>query len=142
MEHLDPHTALVQVLSRAERSVTRRLTEIVEAHGSTVEQWRILTLLSDGQGHPMGELAEFAFVPSPTLTRIVDRMVNDNLVYRRIDADDRRRVLIVASTRGRKLYLKLQRALRGQLIPVLTADATEVSRLTDLLDTLAATRPE
>lgn len=141
MEHLDPHTALVQVLSRAERSVTRRLTEIVEAHGSTVEQWRVLTLLSDGQGHPMGELAEFAFVPPPTLTRIVDRMVDDNLVYRRIDTGDRRRVLVVASTRGRRLYLKLQRALRGQLVPVLTADDAEVARLTDMLGHLAA-RPE
>lgn len=141
MEHLDPHTALVQVLSRAERSVTRRLTEVVEAHGSTVEQWRILALLSDGRGHPMGELAEFAFVPSPTLTRIVDRMVNDNLVYRRVDDGDRRRVLIVASARGRKLYLKLQHELRGQLAPILTADAAEVSRLTDMLGHLAA-RPE
>ncbi|NUR87442.1 MAG: MarR family transcriptional regulator [Nonomuraea sp.] len=103
------YQALAQVLSQAERSVARRLSGLLEAHGSTIEQWRVLTLLADGHGHAMRELADYAFVPPPTLTRIVDRMIADSLVYRRVDPDDRRRVLIFASARGRKQHARLQR---------------------------------
>lgn len=59
----------------------------------------------------MSEIADFALVPSPTLTRIIDGMVADNLVYRRIDDLDRRRVLVFATRRGEVLYQQLQRAV-------------------------------
>ena len=42
----------------------------------------------------MTEVAEFAMPPAPSLTKVVDRMVSLNLVYRRPDLRDRRRVLI------------------------------------------------
>lgn len=100
--------ALAQVLSQAERSIARKLAGLAEAHGSTIEQWRVLTLLLDGHGHPMKEIADFVFVPPPTLTRIIDKMIADNLVYRRVDPDDRRRVLIFSSTRGRRLHARLR----------------------------------
>ena len=42
----------------------------------------------------MSEIAEFALVPAPSLTRLVDRMATDGLVHRTVDARDRRRVLV------------------------------------------------
>jgi DNA-binding MarR family transcriptional regulator len=50
----------------------------------------------------MTEIAEFAMVQAPTLTKVVDRMVSANLVLRRVDDADRRRVLVFASDRGRQ----------------------------------------
>ncbi len=119
-----PHTnpTLAQILSQAERSVLRKLAELVDAHGSTVEQWRILTLLADGRGHPMKEIADFAFVPPPTLTRIIDKMIADNLVYRRVDPDDRRRVLVFSSARGRRLHARLQREVEHYEAELATSD--------------------
>jgi hypothetical protein len=40
---------LAQALSRAERSLTGRLAEALEQQGCSVEQWRILVLLADGE---------------------------------------------------------------------------------------------
>jgi len=85
---------LAQLLSRAERRLTRRLARPLEEEGATVEQWRALVLLADGAGHTMSEIAEFALLPSPSNTRLIDRMVADNLVYRKADMRDRRRVLV------------------------------------------------
>lgn len=102
------HPTLAQVLSQAERSIARKLTVILHAHGSTIEQWRVFTLLADGRGHPMKQIADFVLVPPPTLTRIIDKMVAENLVYRRIDPDDRRRALLFISARGRRLFARLQ----------------------------------
>src|SRR4051794_2634383 len=73
---------LAQALSRAERCLVRQLTPALVEEGCSVEQWRVLVLLADGRGHGMTELAEFALVPAPSLTRLVDRMVADGLVHR------------------------------------------------------------
>jgi hypothetical protein len=48
----------------------------------------------------MGELAELVLLNHPTLTKMIDRMVSDSLVYRVQDADDRRKVLMFSSDRG------------------------------------------
>jgi MarR family len=39
----------------------------------------------------------------PTLTKMIDRMVSDSLVYRVQDAEDRRKVLMFSSDRGKAL---------------------------------------
>lgn len=137
MNRSTTRSALVQLLSQAERAVLRELTALFEARGSTVDQWRVLTLLADGRGHPMGELADFTFLPPPTLTRLVDRMVTDALVYRRIDPEDRRRVLIFSSARGRRLHAKLRDDVERYEAELVEPDGLDVAALTTLLDRLA-----
>lgn len=39
----------------------------------------MLTILSDRQGHIMTEIADFAMIPAPTLTKLMDRMVSAGL---------------------------------------------------------------
>ena len=124
---------LAHLLSQAERLVTGRLSAALEARGLTLAQWRVLSLLADGAGHPMTEAAEFAMLPAPSLTKVVDRMVSSNLVYRRPDLRDRRRVLIYSTARGRRLHQRLARDL-GPAERVLgdiadDGDAAELARL-------------
>jgi DNA-binding MarR family transcriptional regulator len=125
---------LAHLLSQAERRVTGRLSAALEAEGLTLAQWRVLSLLSDGAGHTMTEAAEFAMLPAPTLTKVVDRMVSLNLVYRRPDLRDRRRVLIYSAARGRRLHQRLARDL-GPAVRVLDdlADGRDAVQLTRLL---------
>ena len=107
-----PERDLFHVLSHAERRVARRVATVLDAAGCSVEQWRVMALLADGLGHPMTELAEFALLPAPTATKLVDRMVTENLVYRRADPADRRRVLVYLAERGRDLHTRLSVPLR------------------------------
>lgn len=123
---------LAQLLSQVERRVTRRLADLLKDAGATVEQWRVLMMLSDGSGHTMTEVAEFALVPAPTLTRLVDHMVADNFVYRRVDQQDRRRVKVFLSDRGRSHYYGLKRQVDGHHAELLDA-VDGAAELTDLL---------
>jgi MarR family transcriptional regulator, organic hydroperoxide resistance regulator len=50
-------------------------------------------------------------VPAPTLTKIVDRLVDRALVYRRADDADRRRVLVFLSDHGRAEHARLAPAV-------------------------------
>jgi DNA-binding MarR family transcriptional regulator len=129
---------LAHALSRAERSVTRQLARAMEAEGCTVEDSRILALLADGRGHTMTEVAEFALVPAPRLTRIVDRMVTDGLVHRTADPSDRRRVLVHLTPRGQALRRRLDEMVQREQHALLAgAEPAETERLLGLLGGLA-----
>ena len=100
---------LAYLLTEAERGVNRGLAEALAAEGVTVEQWRILRALSDGYGHWMGDLAGAVLMPHPTLTKAVDRLIDEALVYRRQDESDRRRVAVYLAKRGQTLIERLDR---------------------------------
>jgi DNA-binding MarR family transcriptional regulator len=98
---------LAYLLSEAEQAVNRGLAEALAAEGTSVEQWRILRALSGGDGQSMGDLALAVLMPHPTLTKAVDRLIEDALVYRRQDEVDRRRVVVFLADRGRDLIRRL-----------------------------------
>jgi DNA-binding MarR family transcriptional regulator len=126
----EPTRDLAHQLSRAERLLSGWLSALLENENCTLEEWRVLTILSDGQGHIMTEIADFAMIPAPTLTKLMDRMVSAGLVYRRADDRDRRRVLAYLGDRGR--------ALHERAATVLTAAESELA--TRLGDTVEASR--
>ncbi|MFC4529432.1 MarR family winged helix-turn-helix transcriptional regulator [Sphaerisporangium dianthi] len=100
--------SLAYLLTRAERSVNRGLSAALAAEDVTVEQWRILQALADGRGHSMGDLAEAALMPHPTLTKAVDRLVERAVVYRGNDPADRRKVAVFLANRGSELLGRLE----------------------------------
>ena len=105
---------LTYLLAQANREINRQLEARLAKEGVPVEQWRILKVLSDGNGRSMGELAEAVLLNHPTLTKIVDRMVSDGLVYRVQDPQDRRKVLMFCSDRGRALCQRLNSLAMSQ----------------------------
>lgn len=128
---------LAQALSQAERRVAGRVERVVEAASIGLEQWHVLSLLADGAGHRMSDIARFAMVPAPTLTKIVDRLVERNLVYRRVDTSDRRRVLVFLASRGRDLHRRLsvevRRAEQEVVEQLGESDAAQLQQLVRLL---------
>ena len=128
---------LAQLLSQAERHFRRELERVLDSQGSTIEQWRTLALLMDGASHTMSEITEHALLPAATSTRVIDRMVAQNLVYRKVDPVDRRRVLVCATSRGEALYSELRTRIEVERDAILAEiDSDEVAQLTALLGTL------
>jgi DNA-binding MarR family transcriptional regulator len=74
----------------------------------------------------MSDISSAMAIPPPTLTRLVDRLVDAGFVLRRIDATDRRRVLIYLSARGKTKVRRLAKReayLKAALIDELGEDA-------------------
>ncbi|TDB79385.1 MarR family transcriptional regulator [Actinomadura sp. KC216] len=105
---------LPRMLARVERGIAARLAAALKTAGSTVEEWRVISLLADGAGHTMTEIAEFALLPAPTLTKVIDRLVSAGLVFRRVDEADRRRVLAFLSEHGRETADRLTAAIETE----------------------------
>jgi DNA-binding MarR family transcriptional regulator len=132
---------LARVLGRADRRLAERLAEVLTRDGHTLDQWRVLSVLVDSHGRPrrrsMGEVVEAIGVPGPALTRVVDRMVASDLVDRRTDDGDRRRVLLGITTDGRTLHARLGRLVRAEGAAIEEqVGAAEVAELARLLEHL------
>jgi DNA-binding MarR family transcriptional regulator len=122
----------LRLLSLVERTLTGRLEEALRGCGSSLDQWRILRLLADRGGCPMNVVADHVLLLAPKLSKLVDRMVAANLILRRQDHEDRRRVLIVVSPRGRRALAEWDEAtagVRAQFRDLLGPDAAQFESL-------------
>ncbi|GCB52981.1 MarR family winged helix-turn-helix transcriptional regulator [Streptomyces sp. NL15-2K] len=133
---------LMQLLTRAERLAARRLQAVLDEDGCSLDAWRVLALLADGEGHHMTAVAEAVFLPPPTLTKLVDHLVDQNLVYRRVDPLDRRRIRAHLTPRGRAYWHRISREVHAQW-PTLSESDDELlrallERLVNTLDGAAA----
>jgi len=131
---------LTYLVSQAEHRLSARLRAALEPENCSIEEWRVLELLSDGDGHTMSELAEHALLLAPTLTKLIDRLVSDNLVYRRADAEDRRRVRAYLTPRGTARFQSLRRLVTECEAGVGDARAELTELLAELVDTLDGRR--
>ncbi len=100
---------LSYLVARAHRRLHAKLEDVLQVEGLSVEQWRVLEVLSEKDGCSMGELAELVLMNHPALTKLADRMVANGLIHRFIDVNDQRRVLVNNTERGGAFFERLQR---------------------------------
>lgn len=99
---------LTYLINSLNKQIEDDLEERLRPGGIPVEQFRILEVLDAHEPCPMGEIAARSLIESPTLTKIMDKMVAAGYVYRAPDSNDRRRVLILTAPGGKALFKKLR----------------------------------
>lgn len=129
-----PPTAVVEALLGVHRVVVGGLGAALAAHGASLDQWRVLRSLTE-TGCTMGELTKALDIPPASLTRIVDSLASNALVYRRPDLSDRRLVVIHLSANGQQRLTRLDDAAGAYLGAVREQLGAEVfDRLGVVLD--------
>lgn len=78
----------------------------------TVDQWLVLKSLSEQEKLRQTEIAERLFKDNPTLTRIIDLLVEKGLVVRTMDPDDRRSFFVQLTKDGKKKVEQLKPKVR------------------------------
>lgn len=126
--------AIGQLLMRLIWLGHRRSAQLLTRFQLTVPQFLALVcLVRQGQGCQMGRLADEMHHTSPTMTGIIDRLVDAGLVERHSDSSDRRLVLVDLTDRGRELLEEVRLARQGQLNRALEelsdADVAQLKRL-------------
>ncbi|ODT66104.1 MAG: hypothetical protein ABS75_29015 [Pelagibacterium sp. SCN 63-23] len=99
---------LAYMIASLNRQLEGELEERLRPGGVPIEQFRILEVLDASEPLAMGEIASQSLIEAPTLTKIIDRMVAEGLVYRAPDPNDRRRVLILTAAGGKALFKRLR----------------------------------
>jgi len=108
-------------ISHLVASLNRQLEKEVEEElrhlRLPIEQVRVLEALCQSSvpgGMTMSELASYAVVDTSTFTKVIDRMVSENLVYRAPDPTDRRKVRVIATPDGQAVYSEMKPHLEVQ----------------------------
>jgi DNA-binding MarR family transcriptional regulator len=112
--------------------------ELWRRHELTLGQVRLLQRL---RREPMlaGDLAKELEVRATSLTRMMERLESEGLVERTLDRDDRRRILVSLTDKGRKVLGGLDFWRESPVLKaILAMDEGERIRLTETFDSLIA----
>jgi len=110
------------MMLQAREHVIAHFRPILNAHGITEQQWRIVRLLLDTGPLEPHEIGELCRLSSPSLAGVLSRMENIGFVRRKRLANDQRRVLVSLTPRSR--------ALASRMAPLIEA---VYARIEDLL---------
>jgi DNA-binding MarR family transcriptional regulator len=98
---------LPALLAQASQLISSEFHQVVKAHRMTVSEWRVLASLAGGKALSTGQLALVSVTKGPTATRLLDRLVDRDLVQRLSDTTDRRLTLIRITPKGQKTVSRL-----------------------------------
>src|SRR5918992_5751250 len=101
------------MVKAGQRDLERRMNEAMQPLGLTGPQADALIVI--GQAGPLSlkELGELLIAEAGHPSRLVDRLVESGLVERRAAGDDRRRVELSLSEKGRALEKRVLEAREG-----------------------------
>lgn len=98
---------LPALLGQAWYLVSTQFHEVVEQHGLSVLEWRVLSTLASNGPMTISVLAEKAVSKQPTVTRLLLRLEAQGHVERATSRDDRRYTLVRVTRNGRRLVAGL-----------------------------------
>jgi len=106
---------LAYLLAQASHRISKEFHREVNTAGLSVPEWRVLASLMGTDGETVGNLAYYAIIKQPTLSKIVHRMEREGLVKRTRRQADRRQTRVRITEKGRNLVESLcQQAMDHQ----------------------------
>ncbi len=97
--------SLTITLLRARESLMMSFRPLLAKHNFTEQQWRVLRVLGEKGPCDAGNLATEACILSPSLSRIINTLIENNLITKKEDKLDKRRIILEISQEG---ILKLE----------------------------------
>jgi DNA-binding MarR family transcriptional regulator len=107
---VDPLLELALLVKAGQRELERRMNEAMAPLGLTAAQADALSVIAQAGPLSLKELGELLIAEAGHPSRLVDRLVEAGLVERHPAGDDRRRVELSLSSRGRRLAARVEGA--------------------------------
>ncbi|WP_349975851.1 homoprotocatechuate degradation operon regulator HpaR [Pseudomonas sp. WHRI 8519] len=104
MSNATYRVSLTLALLQARASAMSFFRPVLNEHGVTSQQWRVIRVLHQNGQTEIYRLAELACILQPSLTGVLKRMEAQGLVSRQRSEVDQRCVLVTLSGRGQVLY--------------------------------------
>jgi DNA-binding MarR family transcriptional regulator len=103
---------LPHLIARLAYQLNGDLIEKLRHEGINVTRWRVLAVLSMGDGISIKEIIDRAMVQQSTLSRALMRMEKESFVRRALSRDDARCVAVYLTNKGRALFNALNVVVR------------------------------
>lgn len=134
------HRSLPLLLLQARERLMEHFRPILNAHGITEQQWRIVRVLLEARALEPREIGALCRISSPSLAGVLARMQELGLVARRRLEHDQRRVRVSLTPRARLLAARMAPQIDATYRRIETRIGAEFgARLQRMLDELLAT---
>jgi MarR family transcriptional regulator, organic hydroperoxide resistance regulator len=104
---VDQLLELALLMKAGQRELERRMNDAMRPLGLSAAQADALAVIGQAEPLSLKDLGELLIAEAGHPSRLVDRLVEAGLVERRPAADDRRRVVLSLSARGRRLLRRV-----------------------------------
>jgi MarR family transcriptional regulator, organic hydroperoxide resistance regulator len=111
---MDPLFELAITVKAAQRELERVTNEAMKPLGVTGPQADAITVIGKAGPLSLKELGDLLIAEAGHPSRLVDRLVEAGLVERHTAGDDRRRIELMLTSKGRRLEKRVL-AVRGQI---------------------------
>jgi homoprotocatechuate degradation regulator HpaR len=140
------HRNLPLLLLQAREQVISRFRPILNAHGITEQQWRIVRALIDTGPMEPREIGELCRISSPSLAGVLSRMEELGYIRRKRLDHDQRRVRVSLTPRSRTLAARMAPQIEATYREIETMIGSDFSMsfyraLDDLIGALTVRAP-
>jgi len=136
------HRNLPLLLMQARERVISYFRPILNAHGFTEQQWRIVRVLLEAPALEPRQIGEMCAISSPSMAGVLERMEQAGYVARRRVEHDQRRVLVSLTAKSRQLAAEMAAEIDATYRQIEQRLGRELSgQLYGVLDTLLEQLP-
>ncbi|EWC42458.1 homoprotocatechuate degradation operon regulator HpaR [Stutzerimonas stutzeri KOS6] len=115
---------------------------LLNEHGLTEQQWRVIRILRQHGEMESFRLAELACILKPSMTGVLTRLERDGIVSRRKPAYDQRRVHVNLTEQGHQVFLSMSDGMEANYRRIQSQFGEEkMQQLLVLLNELKQIRP-
>jgi MarR family transcriptional regulator, 2-MHQ and catechol-resistance regulon repressor len=100
----EPFLLVVRELARAYQAFSAYSEAHVRQFDLTPAQFDVIATLGNTNGLCMGELGEKTLITKGTLTGVIDRLIQKQLVCRQTPSDNRRNVMVKLTPEGQQVF--------------------------------------
>ena len=104
-------------------------------HNFTEQQWRVLRVLGEKGPCDAGQLAENACILSPSLSRIINNLILNKYIEKKLDSNDKRKIILKISDQG----IQMLEQIKPEYLAILKSIQKKYGeeKLSGLLDLLS-----
>lgn len=130
---------LVTSLLQTTKDFSSSVSDIIAPHGYSVDEWLALRAIQHDDGCSVSQISDASGCTGAALTRAVDKLVANGLVYREVSQIDRRKVVVFITDAGRDVADAIHRRIfdvESSIQDALSNAGLSAEAFTSLLDAL------
>jgi len=116
--------------------ITRHTTSVAKKHGSlNLSQWRVLAAIADKDGRSAAEVVAVTPMDKGIVSRATASLVQNGLIKKVNDKDDKRRAHLHMTNPGKKIYTAIRQELTSQTGTIAVSEKLN-ARLLEVIESM------
>lgn len=137
-----PRPSLTLTLLQAREAAMAFFRPLLNQHGLTEQQWRVIRILRQSGEMESHQLAQQACILKPSMTGVLARLERDGVVRRWKSAQDQRRVFVGLTEQGQQCFVSMSDGMERNYQKIYQQfGEAKLQQLLDLLNELKQIKP-